>query len=43
MQTEATLVKNQQNETTVPVQLKILDARLGTTFPLPRYETRLPG
>jgi dUTP pyrophosphatase len=40
MQTEATLVKNQQNETTVPVQLKILDARLGTTFPLPRYETQ---
>lgn len=24
---------------TVPVQLKILDPRIGTTFPMPRYET----
>lgn len=24
----------------VPIQLKILDSRLGTTFPMPRYETQ---
>ncbi len=26
-------------ETTQPIQVKILDARIGTTFPLPQYET----
>jgi dUTP pyrophosphatase len=40
MQTEATLLKTQQDVRTTPVQLKILDPRLGTTFPLPRYETQ---
>ena len=40
MQTEATLLKTEQDVRTIPVQLKILDARLGTTFPLPRYETQ---
>ena len=41
MQTEEVLGKNRVHRTMrdVPVQLKILDARLGTTFPLPRYET----
>jgi dUTP pyrophosphatase len=29
-----------QQNTNVPIQLKILDPRLGTTFPMPRYETQ---
>ncbi len=33
---EKTTLKN----TTATIQLKILDPRLGTTFPLPRYETQ---
>ncbi|MES2218668.1 MAG: dUTP diphosphatase [Pseudomonadota bacterium] len=40
MQTEATLAPRKPGELTTPIQLKILDPRLGTTFPLPRYETQ---
>ncbi|MDR3478070.1 MAG: dUTP diphosphatase [Gammaproteobacteria bacterium] len=32
--------KQFQQNTNVPIQLKILDQRLGATFPLPRYETQ---
>lgn len=30
---------NLNSSQSVPIQLKILDPRIGTTFPLPRYET----
>ncbi len=33
------LMKTQLTETHAPIQLKILDPRIGTTYPLPRYET----
>jgi dUTP pyrophosphatase len=39
MQSEAVFTGAKTTGHTYPIQLKILDARLGTTFPLPRYET----
>jgi dUTP pyrophosphatase len=39
MQSEESLL-TKTNARQVPIQLKILDPRLGSTFPLPRYETQ---
>lgn len=40
MQEQHAMMTTQQPEQhSQPVQLKILDPRIGTTFPLPRYET----
>lgn len=38
--TKSMNIMDNQNTQLSPVQLKILDARIGTTFPLPRYETQ---
>jgi dUTP pyrophosphatase len=42
MQAEKMLEKNLPHSTlqNLPIQLKILDPRLGTTYPLPTYETK---
>jgi dUTP pyrophosphatase len=41
MQTQEILpTTNNSALANLPIQLKILDPRLGTTFPLPRYETQ---
>ena len=42
MQAETTLERPMSHRSMqdLPIQLKILDPRLGTTFPLPRYETQ---
>jgi dUTP pyrophosphatase len=40
MQSEATLLKTPASASTSAIQLKILDKRLGDTFPLPKYETQ---
>ncbi len=39
MQENNQVMSNQQNGLTQSVQVKILDARIGNEFPLPRYET----
>lgn len=41
MEIEAVLASaSTQSQALAPIQLKILDPRVGTTFPLPRYETK---
>jgi dUTP pyrophosphatase len=40
MQSEATLLKTPASASTSAIQLKILDKRLGDTFPLTKYETQ---
>jgi dUTP pyrophosphatase len=39
MQSEQLMKTNPTTAKHTPIQLKILDPRLGTTYPLPRYET----